>query len=61
MSGYGFAVGSSGYDDEDRLVNWQRTDTNFDQSWDLSLVGNWDTYTENASAQSRAARTWECP
>jgi len=22
MSGYGFAVGSSGYDDEDRLVNW---------------------------------------
>jgi len=53
MSGYGFAVGSSGYDDEDRLVNWQRADTNLDQSWDLSLVGNWDTYTENASAQSR--------
>jgi hypothetical protein len=22
MSGYGFAVGSSGYGDEDRLINW---------------------------------------
>jgi hypothetical protein len=39
MSSYGFAVGSSGYDDEDRLVNWQRPDTNLDQSWNLSAVG----------------------
>ena len=53
MSGYGFAVGSSGYDDEDRLVNWQRADTNLDQSWNLSLVGNWNSITQNATAQSR--------
>jgi len=53
MSGYGFDVGSSGYDEEDRLVNWERDDTNLDQSWDLSLVGDWDSITENTSTQYR--------
>jgi RHS repeat-associated protein len=53
MSGYGFSVGSSGYDDEVRLVNWQRTDTNLDQSWNLSAVGNWNSITENSSTQNR--------
>lgn len=53
MSGYGFSVGSSGYDDEDRLVNWQRSDTNLDQSWNLSAVGNWNSITENSSTQNR--------
>ncbi|TWT87779.1 RHS repeat-associated core domain-containing protein [Stieleria varia] len=53
MSGYGFAVGTSGYDDEDRLVNWERDDTNLDQSWSLSLVGDWNSITENGSSQSR--------
>lgn len=32
MSDYGFSVGSSGYDDEDRLVNWERSDSGLDQS-----------------------------
>jgi len=53
MSGYGFTVGSSGYDDEDRLVNWERSDTNLDQSWNLSAVGNWTSITENFSNQNR--------
>ncbi len=53
MSGNGFSVGSSGYDDEDRLVNWQRSDTNLDQSWNLSAVGNWNSITENSSSQNR--------
>ncbi|TWT80304.1 tRNA3(Ser)-specific nuclease WapA precursor [Planctomycetes bacterium CA13] len=53
MSGYGFNVGTSGYDDEDRLVNWNRSDSNLDQSWNLSLVGDWNNFTENASVQSR--------
>jgi RHS repeat-associated protein len=53
MSGYGFAVGSSGYDSEDRLINWERSDSNLDQSWDLSLVGDWDSITENSSTQNR--------
>jgi RHS repeat-associated protein len=53
MSGYGFDVGVSGYDDEDRLVSWERDDSNLDQSWNLSLVGDWNSYTENASVQNR--------
>jgi RHS repeat-associated protein len=53
MSDYGFAVGGSGYDDEDRLVNWERSDNNLDQAWNLSLVGDWNSITENASTQSR--------
>ena len=53
MSGYGFSVGTSGYDDEDRLVNWQRSDTNLDQSWNLSAVGNCNSITENSSTQNR--------
>ncbi|WP_230777177.1 RHS repeat domain-containing protein, partial [Roseiconus lacunae] len=53
MSGYGFTVGGSGYDDGDRLVSWSRDDTNLDQSWDLSLVGDWDSVTENSTTQAR--------
>ena len=51
--GYGFSVGARGYDAEDRLVNWERSDTNLDQAWDLSPVGDWDSFTENASVQNR--------
>ncbi len=54
LSGYGFAVGTSGYDDEDRLVNWERSDNNLDQAWNLSLVGDWNSFTQNASTQARA-------
>ncbi|WP_182870915.1 RHS repeat-associated core domain-containing protein [Stieleria mannarensis] len=43
----------SGYHDEDRLINWEGDDTNLDQSWDLWLVGDWDTFTENRSTQTR--------
>jgi len=53
MSGYGFSVGANGYDAEDRLVNWDRSDANLDQAWDLSPVGDWDSFTENASVQNR--------
>ncbi|WP_419195327.1 hypothetical protein, partial [Novipirellula herctigrandis] len=53
MGGYGFNVGTSGYDDEDRLVNWNRSDSNLDQAWNLSLVGDWNSFTENASVQTR--------
>ena len=53
MSNYGFNVGSSGYDDEDRLVAWNRADGALNKSWDLSLVGDWDGVTENGTAQSR--------
>jgi RHS repeat-associated protein len=53
MSGYGFDVGGNGYDSEDRLVNWERSDSNLDQSWNLSLVGDWTSITENATSQNR--------
>ena len=48
MSNFGFGVGGSGYDDENRLVNWNRSDGNLDQSWNLSPVGDWNQKTENA-------------
>ncbi|WP_153558974.1 RHS repeat-associated core domain-containing protein [Roseimaritima sediminicola] len=53
MSNYGFTVPTSGYDDEDRLVGWNRADSNLDQSWNLSLVGDWDSFTENSTTQNR--------
>ena len=50
MSGYGF---TAGYDAEDRLTSWDRADTNLDQSWNLSPVGDWNSITENSSVQNR--------
>src|SRR5690606_13101724 len=52
MSGYGFTVPNNGYDEDDRLLAWERDDSNLDQSWDLSLVGNWDEFTENSVPQT---------
>ena len=54
MSGYGYDTGPSGYDAEDRLVNWDRADGGLDQSWDLSAAGDWDGFTENATTETRA-------
>lgn len=51
MSGYGF--GTTANEDEDRFVSWNRPDSQLDQAWDLSLVGDWGTYTENTSEQTR--------
>ncbi len=51
MSGYGF---SAGYDAEDRLTSWDRSDINLDQFWDLSQVGDWNSITQNASVQNRS-------
>jgi RHS repeat-associated protein len=53
MSGYGFSIPTNGYDDEDRLVNYNRTDGNLDQSWSLSEVGDWDSVTTEGTAESR--------
>jgi len=50
MSGFGF---TAGYDADDRLVSWDRADSALDQSWNLSPVGNWNSFTENASTQVR--------
>lgn len=55
MSAYGFnsAASPATYDDEDRLTGWNRTDGNQDQSWGLSLVGDWDSFTEEAVTETR--------
>ena len=41
LSGFGFSTGATGYDDEDRVKNWNRADGNQNQAWSLSLVGDW--------------------
>lgn len=51
LSCYGFDQTS--YDADDRLISWQRSDNNLDQSWNLSGVGDWNTFTENSAIQSR--------
>ena len=50
MSGYGF---TAGYDDEDRLTSWDRSDTTLDQVWNLSPVGDWNSITQNTTVQNR--------
>ena len=49
MSGFGFDTGptnTDGYDDQDRLVAWNRTDEASDNSWLLRPVGHWETATQ---------------
>jgi RHS repeat-associated protein len=53
MSGYGFSIPTNGYDSEDRLVGYNRNDNNMSQTWNLSLVGDWNSVTTNGTAQSR--------
>ena len=52
MSNYGFTIPTSGYDNEDRLVTYNRT-SGLSQSWNLSTVGDWNSVTTNGTAQSR--------
>ena len=52
MSNYGFTIPTSGYDNEDRLVTYNRT-AGLSQSWNLSTVGDWNSVTTNGTAQSR--------
>ena len=42
---YGFSTGP--YDAEDRLVAWNRDNQTLNQSWNLSLVGDFDDVTTN--------------
>ncbi|MBL8892636.1 MAG: RHS repeat-associated core domain-containing protein [Planctomycetaceae bacterium] len=53
MSGFGFSTGASGYDDEDRLQAWNRTNGTMNQAWTLSDVGNWDAFTSAGSTWNR--------
>ena len=53
MSGYGFTSAGTSYDDEDRLTGFARTNGTFNQSWNLTKVGDWTSVTTNGIAQSR--------
>ncbi|MBL8890296.1 MAG: RHS repeat protein [Planctomycetaceae bacterium] len=53
MSGFGFSTGATGYDDEDRLQTWNRTNGTMNQAWTLSDVGNWDAFTSAGSTWNR--------
>jgi RHS repeat-associated protein len=50
MQPYGY---SATYDDEDRLATWTRDDSNLTQSWNLSPVGDWSSFTENTVVENR--------
>jgi RHS repeat-associated protein len=50
MQPYGYVAT---YDDDDRLATWTRDDTNLTQSWNLSPVGDWSSFTENSVVQNR--------
>ena len=52
MSNYGFTIPTSGYDNEDRLVTYNRT-SGLSQSWNLSTVGDWNSVITNGTAQNR--------
>ena len=53
MSGYGFAVPVGGYDDQNRLTAWNRTNGTKNQSWALSPVGDWNTFTDAGVGPAR--------
>jgi hypothetical protein len=58
VAGYGFNSSTDAvYDDEDRLTEWNRDDSNQDQSWDLSLVGDWDEFAESGTSNFTETRT----
>ena len=52
MAPYSWTTGPIGYDDEDRLKNWSRTNGD-SQSWNLSPVHDWNTFTNNGAVQTR--------
>ena len=41
MSRYGFTFGGTTYDFEDRLTGYARASGTFNQSWNLTSVGDW--------------------
>ena len=52
MAPYSWTTGPTGYDDEDRLTNWSRTNGD-SQTWNLSPVHEWNSTTINGSVQTR--------
>jgi len=52
MSGFSWNTdnsGASGYDDDDQLVYRKHADSSQTQSWNLSLIGDWNSTTINGT------------
>ena len=52
MAPYSWTTGPGGYDDEDRLTNWQRINGD-SKTWNLSPVHDWTSTTINGALQTR--------
>lgn len=50
---YGFSTGASGYDADDRLVGWTRTDSAQSQSWTLTKAGDWQQFVDTGVTHNR--------
>jgi RHS repeat-associated protein len=57
LSGYGFSTGATGYDDENRVTAWNRSDNNQNQTWNLSLVGDWNNFNQTGTSPLTQTRT----
>ena len=53
MSQYSW-TSDSGFDPANRLVSWNQTDNSRQLAWNLSPVGNWETFTDNGDTESRS-------
>ena len=52
-----FSTGATGYDYENRVTAWNRTDSNQNQTWNLSLVGDWNTFNQTGTTAFTQTRT----
>ena len=52
MAAQSWSTGANGFDAENRLVSWSRTNGD-SQSWTLSPVNDWDQFTSNGTTQTR--------
>ncbi len=46
-----------GYHNENRVTAWNRSDSNQNQTWNLSLVGNWNTFNQTGTGPFNQTRT----
>ncbi len=53
VNGFGFNAADTTYDFEDRLTQWKRANGTENQSWNLTAVGDWQSFTRNGTATAR--------
>ncbi len=53
VNGFGFNAADTAYDFEDRLTQWKRANGTENQSWNLTSVGDWQSFTRNGTSTAR--------